>query len=195
MSNEFQKFYEQLPSPLNDISKIAVLSGLRKDNIFSLKGSFIDFHTRMLNTPETKNSEFLKVPMSQPLVDLLNSIPRHAESECVFQKPDGGRYQNIDFDQFKEFLKKAGIDEGFHFHGLRYTAASHVVMSGVDLATAKEILGHRDISMTMRYAHLAPDHKRKALETLGAIFSIGTSVGTTTEKQEKEVNQISANHL
>jgi hypothetical protein len=64
-------------------------------------------------------------------------------------------------------------------------------MSGVDLATVKEILSHKDISMTMRYAHLAPDHKRKAMENLGAIFSIGTSVGTMTETQEKKVIALS----
>lgn len=191
MPDEFQKLYEQLPYPLNNISKVAVLSSLRKDNILSLKWSFIDSHNQLLNIPETKNSEPLKIPMSQALIDLLNSIPRHPESEYVFYKPDGSRYQNIDFDQFKEASKRAGIDEGFHLHDLRHTAASHLVMSGVDLATVKEILSHKDISMTMRYAHLAPDHKRKAMENLGAIFSIGTSVGTMTETQEKKVIALS----
>jgi len=47
------------------------------------------------------------------------------------------------------------------------------------------------ISMTMRYAHLAPDHKRRAIENLGVIFSIGTSVGTTTETEEKKVIALS----
>jgi integrase len=191
MPDEFQKLHEQLPYPLNDISNIAILTGLRKDNILSLKWSFIDSQNRILNIPDTKNSEPLRVPMSQALIDLLNSIPRHPVSEYVFYKPDGSRYQNINFDEFKEALKKSGIDEGFHFHDLRHTAASHLVMSGVDLATVKEILGHKDISMTMRYAHLAPDHKRRAIETLGTIFSIGTSVGTKTEMEEKKVIAIS----
>jgi len=84
MPDEFQKLYEQLPYPLNAISKVAVLSGLRRENLLSLKWSFIDFQNRMLNIPETKNSEPLKIPMSQALADLLNSIPRHPESEYVF---------------------------------------------------------------------------------------------------------------
>lgn len=166
MPDEFQNLYEQLPYPLNAISRVAVLTGLRKDNILSLKWSFIDSQNRKLYIPETKNSEPLEVDMNQPLIDLLNALPRHPESEYVFYKSDGSRYQNIDFDEFKEALRKTGIDTTTHFHDLRHTAASHLVMSGVDLATVKEILGHKDISMTMRYAHLAPDHKRKAMETL-----------------------------
>jgi len=187
MPDEFQKLYGQLPSPLNTIAKVAVLSGLRKDNILSLKWSFIDSQNRILSIPETKNSEPLKIPMNQPLIDLLNSIPRHPESPYVFFKPDGSRYQNIDFDEFKAGLKKAGIEEGFHFHDLRHTAASHLVMSGVDLATVAALLGHKDISMTMRYSHLAPDHKRKAMENLGRVFSMDTYMDTKEETEQKKV--------
>jgi hypothetical protein len=64
-------------------------------------------------------------------------------------------------------------------------------MSEVDLATVKEILGHKDISMTMRDAHLAPDHKRKAIKNLGVIFSTNTSLGTNPESEEKRVIAIS----
>jgi hypothetical protein len=61
--------------------------------------------------------------------------------------------------------QEAGI-EGFVFHDLRHTFASHLVMAGVDLLTVKEFLGHRDIKMTLRYVHLAPDYKRAAIHRL-----------------------------
>ncbi len=92
MPDDFQKLDEKLPFSLNAISKVAVLSGLRKENILGLKRTHIDFQNEMLNITETKNSEPLKIPMNQALVDLLNSIPRHLESEYVFYKPDGSRY-------------------------------------------------------------------------------------------------------
>ena len=93
-------------------------------------------------------------------------------------QPDGKRYQNINFDFFREAIREAGLEEDTHFHDLRHTAASHHVMSGVDLATLKEILGHKDISMTLRYSHLAPNHKRKAMENLGEIFRMDTYMDT-----------------
>ena len=48
--------------------------------------------------------------------------------------------------------------------------ASHLVMSGVDLTTVKELLGHKSMEMTMRYAHLSQQHRKAAVEGLGQIL-------------------------
>lgn len=192
MPNEFQRLYKQLTFPLNAQSWVAVLTGLRKDNVLGLKWSFINSEKQKLYIPETKNSEPLEIDMSQELINLLNSIPRHPESEYVFCKDDGSRYKNISFDEFKGALKKAGIDEGFHFHDLRHTTGSilgdHL---NENLVTVKEVLGHKDIAMTLKYVHLAPDHKRKAMEKLGRLFSMDTYVDTKPEKEEKKIIPIS----
>ena len=66
---------------------------------------------------------------------------------------------------YRTALIEAGIND-FTFHDLRHTFASHLVMNGCDLMTLKELLGHKDISMTMRYAHLSPDHKRLAVKKM-----------------------------
>ena len=62
-------------------------------------------------------------------------------------------------------LKKAGVED-FRFHDLRHTYASHLVMAGVDMNTVKELMGHSDIRMTVRYSHCSPKHKIHAVETL-----------------------------
>jgi len=68
--------------------------------------------------------------------------------------------------RFKTICEKAGIKD-FRFHDLRHTFASHLVMSGVDLRTVQELCGHKSFNMTLRYAHLSPDHKKNAVAILG----------------------------
>ncbi|MGA9063410.1 MAG: site-specific integrase [Terracidiphilus sp.] len=75
---------------------------------------------------------------------------------------------------FATALEQAGI-EGVTWHTLRHTFASRLVMAGVDLKTVQELMGHKTIAMTARYAHLAPTHKQQALETLARPgFDFGT---------------------
>jgi len=61
----------------------------------------------------------------------------------------------------------------FHWHDTRHTAASRLVMAGVDLYTVKEILGHKTLAMTARYSHLSPGHQRQALERLADRMDTG----------------------
>jgi site-specific recombinase XerD len=56
--------------------------------------------------------------------------------------------------------------EGVTWHTLRHTFASRLVMAGVGLKEVQDLMGHKTISMTARYAHLSPEHKLTALETL-----------------------------
>jgi integrase len=85
-------------------------------------------------------------------------MERHPTSSYVFYYEDGQRIFNVR-KSFSTSLRKSGINN-FRFHDLRHTFASQLVMARVDLNTVRELMGHKDITMTLRYSHLAPSHKQ-----------------------------------
>jgi len=94
----------------------------------------------------------------------LLDIVKKADGPWVFCKENGERYGNVR-KAFEGAKRRAGIVD-FRFHDLRHTFASHLVMAGVDLRTVQELLGHKSFEMTLRYAHLSPEHKKAALDIL-----------------------------
>jgi integrase len=125
----------------------------------------------------TKNGEQRKIPMSDTLRATLQRVPRRLDSDYVFPGKAGHALVDIR-KRFGRALTAAGIG-GCVFHDLRHTFASHLVMSGVDLVTVKEFLGHKDIKMTLRYAHLAPDYKRTAIARLDTHMDTSHEKGVT----------------
>jgi integrase len=87
-------------------------------------------------------------------------------------------------------LKKSGI-LNFRFHDLRHTFASQLVMSGVDINTVRELLGHKDIRMTIRYSHLSQDYKRHAV----GILERQMDTIWTPEQQSKKLEKIDVSQL
>ncbi len=122
--------------------------------------------------------------MNNAVKDALLSIRKNPESPYVFTNRQGTALLDVK-RSFTTALKKAGI-KGFRFHDLRHTFASQLVMSGVDLNTVRDLLGHSTPEMTLRYAHLSPNYKKRAVDCLherigGQGFAEGSDAGVAEE--------------
>ncbi|MDP6561071.1 MAG: site-specific integrase, partial [Candidatus Binatia bacterium] len=128
----------------------------------------VDLGSGMIHILKSKSGKSREIPMSDHLRADLSRFPRRLGSEYVFPGKTGEPLKVIK-RSWQRAVKKAEI-EGATFHTLRHTAASYLVMGGVDLRTVQEILGHADIRITMRYAHLSPAHKAAAVQKLGNLL-------------------------
>lgn len=83
----------------------------------------------------------------------------------VFPSDDGGRLDNVR-KSWASILKASNINQ-FRWHDMRHDFASQLVMKGVPLNTVRDLCGHASLDTTLRYAHLAPDHKADVVALLG----------------------------
>jgi site-specific recombinase XerD len=88
-----------------------------------------------------------------------------APGSLVFPSPQTGEIMGDCRTAWENLLERAQINN-FRWHDMRHDFASQLVMRGVDLNTVRELMGHADLKMTLRYAHLAPNAKMRAVELL-----------------------------
>lgn len=150
----------------------AVYTGMRWGELMALEWRDVGFDRGLITVRDSKNLETRHIPMNTFVKEVLSDHQKKQAkeaggiSQAVFSNPDTGNpYRDLRNPFFKA-LEEAGVDRHFTFHGLRHTAASHMVMAGGDIRTVGAILGHKDLKVTQRYTHLAPDHLRKVVEGL-----------------------------
>ena len=174
---ECQALLEGCDAYLQPIVTVALNTGMRRGELMHLKWENIDLKHGfiLLEQQDTKNGERREIPINATVRSALQGLPRRLDDGYIFSNPETKQPYKTLSSVFRRACKKARIQD-FHFHDLRHTFASHLVMAGIDLATVKELLGHRDITMTLRYSHLSPSHKVSAVDILdGALNKNSTS--------------------
>jgi len=134
---------------------VAMETGLRRGELLGLTWERIDMTRGVIRLELTKSGRRREVPMRQTVYDLLAQLPGAREGRVFKTRSVRTAFENA--------VAEAGI-ENLHFHDLRHHFASQFVMRGGSLQALKELLGHADLKMTLRYAHLAPRYLRDEIE-------------------------------
>jgi site-specific recombinase XerD len=174
---EVQRLLAVCPSHLRRIALTALYTGMRKNEILTLQWKQIQRDQSLVLLTDTKNGETRGVPLNSAMLSLLQEIQEEQKhlgfnSPYVFVNLATEKPYRRDADTaWYTALKKAELTN-VHFHDLRHITASHMRMQGVDLFTIKEVLGHKDLRMTARYAHVGQPHRLAAVAALERAYQL-----------------------
>lgn len=167
---ECQNLINSCDPHLKPIAITALNTGMRKGEILNLRWDNVDLRHGFILLDITKNGERREIPINDTLRGVLQGITRRLDIPSVFYDSITGKPFRDVKRSFSTALRKTGIRD-FHFHDLRHCFASHLVMAGVDITTVSRLLGHKSLSMTLRYSHLAPSHMVKAVDILNTALT------------------------
>ncbi|PAJ71685.1 hypothetical protein CJF42_25395, partial [Pseudoalteromonas sp. NBT06-2] len=151
-SCEIKNLLEILDGDSLLIAKVCLSTGCRWGEAQGLKVN--DVHNQKITFTDTKNGKPRAVPITK---ELFEELTQHKKSGELFESC---------YKTFMYRLRTSNINlpKGQASHVMRHTFASHYMMNGGNLLSLQKILGHGDIKMTMRYAHLAPDYLIEVLD-------------------------------
>jgi integrase len=169
-AEECQKLLTECGPHLKPIVTVALNTGMRKGEILGLTWDSVDLKHGFILLEKTKNGERREIPINATVRATLTRTRSRLDVKHVFYDAETCKPYGDVKKGFNAAVRRAGLRD-FHFHDLRHTFASHLVMAGQDITTVKELLGHKTLAMTLRYAHLAPSHKVKAVDMLDGILN------------------------
>ena len=173
---EVDAILRELPEHTKPLFLFSLLSGVRRSNALNLDWSQVDWKAGMIRfkvkSASTAGGKFHTVPLTIPIIDLLTEIGPKAKGPVFLFR---GRKMATPRTAWANACERAGVT-GVRWHDIRHTTASWLVQKGVPLEVVKEILGHSNIAMTMRYAKHAPGSKLAALSVL-SVPTISPTVG------------------
>ena len=143
---------------------MALMTGARKGELLGIHWESIDLRARLVTLESTKNGQPRVLTLPMPVVAEL--LKHHRADGLVFARRRGQGSGPTDIKgPWGRALALSGVSD-FRFHDLRHSAASYLAMGGASLLEVAEVLGHRSLQTTKRYAHLSVSHKQKVTDAL-----------------------------
>jgi integrase len=144
----------------------ALNTGLRQGSQYQLTWNMVDWEARVLNIPRTKNDESIHLPLNDGALMVLRKLKAcPSAADRVFISQETGKPLNCPKHWFTDAVRLAGIAD-FHWHDLRHTFATRLRQKGVALEDIADLLGHKTLAMTKRYAHISIDRLHRAVNQL-----------------------------
>lgn len=180
---QIKKEYVEIKDPkLHDIALISLQTGARAGEIFNIKGNDVDFQNGLITLRDTKNTETRYAPMTTDVKKILkNRMPENLNN-YIFTNKDGEKIKEVS-NAFQRIVDRLGFNDGVDdtrqrvvFHSLRHSFASWLAIEGTPLYTIARLMGHKSITMSERYSHLSPDHKKDAVNGLEAALKKHSNV-------------------
>jgi integrase len=191
---QIKKEYKELKDhKLHDIALLSMHTGARTGEIFKLKGYDINFDTRLITLRDTKNTETRYAPMTKDIKKMLKCRMPEDSNAYIFTDKDGKKIKEVS-NAFNRIVDRLGLNDGVEdarqrvvFHTCRHTFASWLAMQGTPILTIARLMGHKSISMSERYSHLSPGHKKEAV--MGMEKAFNKERNTTTEETPNLIAQ------
>ena len=177
-NHQITKEYKELKDPkLHDITLLSLHTGARAGEIFNLKGQDVDLENDLITFRDTKNTETRYAPITKDVKKMLKCRMPDNSNDYIFTDKDGEKIKEVS-NAFQRIVDDLGFNDGVDdtrqrvvFHTCRHTFASWLAIQGTPLYTIAKLMGHKSIAMSERYAHLSPDHKKDAVNSMSSIFS------------------------
>ena len=174
LSPEEEQRYLAATSPLlRDVAVVMLETGMRPGEIYRLRKQDIDLDLGSVHVRSGKTANAARfIPLTPRAVSILKSRMDQDNTEWLFPCPFDFSKHVLDVRKAHDAaVRRAGIEPPLRLYDLRHTALTRMAMSGIDLPTLKELAGHSQIQMTMRYVHPTPEHKRRAIEKFAGFTS------------------------
>lgn len=201
--DEIKTLIIECPKHLRRVVVCALNTGMRRGEILSLRWSQV--RNGFIYLEKTKTNESRQIPINDTLGEAFKEIRREqgpgrehvftyapGEHNLKGKAPVRERKKLAPVPEnvlgvkhaFVSSVKRAGIQD-FKFHDLRHTFASQMIMKGASLKEVQEILGHKTMTMTLRYAHLSQEHKKKAVNLLNGLTALNAPAEPACHKMSQ----------
>jgi integrase len=169
---------EEENQPIADAMRLALVSGMRRGEIFGLQWPDVNLERGAVTIRNPKGGKTTSLPLNESAIEIIKRQPKRGLH--VFTDVDGHHLHNGAYRTLRRIREKAGLPKSFRpLHGLRHAFASRLASSGVDMYIIQKLLTHKSFAMTARYSHLRDEVLRNGAEVGGKVLELKRAANGT----------------